>query len=312
MKIRYVWTGLAALGFSTGVALADYPDRTINLVVPFIAGGGSDVPARFFAAAMEPILGQNIVVTNVDGAGGTIGATQMADAEPDGYNLLFAPVGTMTTQPHLRNTSYNVDSWSPICMISEGAYYLVVGQDSGIETIDDYIALSENGGPRFVGAGPGSMDHVAQLTLDHELGVTSQYLPTAGGQDKAIEIGGGRADGSVWFADFDTLFNFHALAIMADQRSEQHPDVPTMQELGYDVQVSIWFGLFAQDDAPAEAIETLSAACEEAVASDDFVEDMNTANRLIRYMDTEEFTNFFRNAFELNGELMREAGLVGD
>lgn len=310
MNIRFMLAGAATLAMSAGAAVAEYPERTINMVVPFIAGGGTDVPARFFASELEGILGQNVVVSNVDGAGGTIGATQQAAAAADGYNLLFAPVGTMTTQPHLRNTSYNVDSWTPICMVSEGPYYLVVGADSGIETIDDYKALSANGGPRFVGAGPGSMDHVAQLTLDSELGIAQQYLPTKGGPDKATEIGGGRADGSVWFADFDTRFNFRALAIMADERSEQHPDIPTMKELGYDVTVSIWFGLFAQDDAPAEAVEKLSDACGTAVAADSFKENMAGANRLIRYMGKEEFGAFFRKTFELNGELMREAGLV--
>ncbi|SLN13046.1 Bug family tripartite tricarboxylate transporter substrate binding protein [Pseudooctadecabacter jejudonensis] len=310
MKLRTTLASVAALTLSTGAALAEYPERTINMVIPFSAGGGTDVPGRFFAAEMEKLLGQNIVATNVEGAGGTIGATQQADAPADGYNLLFAPVGTMTTQPHLRNTSYNVDSWTPICMVSEGPYYLVVGADSGIESVEDYKAITANGGPRFVGAGPGSMDHVAQLTLDSELGIEQQYLPTGGGADKATEIGGGRADASVWFADFDTRFNFNALAIMADERSDQHPDIPTMQELGYDVNVSIWFGLFAQDDAPAEAVETLSAACETAVSTDSFKENMAGANRLIRYMGTDEFGDFFRRTFELNGELMRKAGLV--
>jgi len=310
MKLRSTLAGVAALALSAGAALAEYPERTINMVIPFSAGGGTDVPGRFFAAEMEKLLGQNIVATNVDGAGGTIGATQQAEAPADGYNLLFAPVGTMTTQPHLRNTSYSVDSWTPICMVSEGPYYLVVGADSGIDTVEDYKAITANGGPRFVGAGPGSMDHVAQLTLDSELGVAQQYLPTGGGADKATEIGGGRADASVWFADFDTRFNFKALAIMADERSDQHPDIPTMQELGYDVNVSIWFGLFAQDDAPADAVETLSAACETAVSTDSFKENMAGANRLIRYMGTDEFGDFFRKTFELNGELMRKAGLV--
>lgn len=310
MTIRTLIAGVSALTLSAGVALADYPERTINMIVPFIAGGGTDVPARFFAQELEDILGRNVVVSNVDGAGGTIGATQMSEADPDGYNLLFAPVGTMTTQPHVRNTSYNADSWTPICMVSQGPYYLVVGQDSGIETFDDYLALAQSGEARFVGAGPGSMDHVAQLTLDNRMGVTTQYLPSAGGPEKATEIGGGRADASVWFSDYDTSFNFRALAILSDERSDAHPDVPTLQELGYDVQVSIWFGLFAQDDAPEEAISALSAACEEAVATDRFIENMAGANRLIRYMGSDEFGAFFREAYQLNGELMREAGLV--
>lgn len=310
MKLGYAYVGVAAFMMSAGAVLADYPERTINMVVPFIAGGGTDVPARFFAREIEGILGQNVVVSNVDGAGGTIGALQQAEADADGYNLLFAPVGTMTTQPHLRDTGYDVDSWTPICMVSQGPYYLVVGNDSGIETLDDYIALTENGGPRFVGAGPGSLDHIAVLLLDRELGITSQYLPTAGGPEKATEIGGGRADGSVWFADYDTSFNFRALAILADHRSAAHPEIPTMLELGYDVQVSIWFGLFAQADVPSDVIDVLSSACETAVQSESFQANMAGANREIRYMNSADFGAFFRAEYEINGNLMRDAGLT--
>ena len=151
MKIRNALTGLAALALTAGAAWAEYPERTINVIVPFVAGGGTDVPARFFAQELEDILGQNVVVSNVDGAGGTIGATQLSEADPDGYNLFFAPVGTMTTQPHMRKTSYNADSWTPICMVSQGPYYLVVGKDSGIETFDDYLDLAKAGNARFRG-----------------------------------------------------------------------------------------------------------------------------------------------------------------
>lgn len=301
--------GAAMLALAATAAWAEYPERTVNMIVPFVAGGGTDVPARFFAAEMEKILGQNIVVSNVDGAGGTIGASQVANADPSGYELLFAPVGTMTTQPHLRSPGYDADSWTPICMVSQGPYYLVVGQDSDLHSIEDFVTLAEASEARFVGAGPGSMDHVAQLTLDKKMSVETQYLPTAGGPDKATEINGGRADASVWFADFDTHFNFRALAIMADKRSDQHPDVPTLSELGYDVNVSIWFGLFAQDDTPEDVIASLSSACGEAVASEKFKEDMAGANRLIEYMDAETFTAFFREAYDLNGTLMKDAGL---
>ena len=197
---------LAALGFAcaTTGALADYPERSISVLVPFGAGGGTDVPARFFAAEMEKILGQNIVVTNVEGAGGTIGTTQLSRADADGYNLGFLPVGTTTTQPPLKCTKYNADSWTPICMVSQGPFYLVVKDDSPIKTIDDFVAKENNDRVRFAGAGPGSMAHVAQLTLDKRPGVKTQYIPTKGGGDIATEIDGGRPDATVWFPDFDT------------------------------------------------------------------------------------------------------------
>ena len=301
-----------ALGFAlfAGIASAEYPERSISVMVPFGAGGGTDVPARFFAAEMEVILDQNIIVSNVEGAGGTVGATQLSKAKANGYNLGFMPVGTTTTQPHLKKTSYNADSWTPICMVSQGPFYLVVGSNSPIQTIDDYIAAAQSDGIKFAGAGPGSMAHVAQLTLDDKLGITTQYIPTKGGGDIATEINGGRADATAWFSDFSSRFGWRAIAIMSDKRSDQHPSVPTMAELGYDTQVSVWFGFFAPAGTPGDIVSVLSSACEKAVAAESFKENMAGANRLIRYMGTAEFTAFFREAFDLNGQLLREAGLI--
>lgn len=310
MKQSLGYVGVAGLALISTGAWAEYPDRSLSLMVPFGAGGGTDVPARFFAAEMENILGQNIIVSNVEGAGGTVGATQLSKADPDGYSLGFMPVGTTTTQPHLKKTSYNADSWTPICMVSQGPFYLVVGNESAIQTIDDYIAAAQIEGIRFAGAGPGSMAHVAQLTLDKKLGIETQYIPTKGGGDIATEINGGRADATAWFSDFSSRFGWRAIAIMSDQRSGQHPDVPTLAELGYDTQVSVWFGFFAPSGTPDGIVATLSASCEQAVATDSFKENMAKANRLIRYMNTEKFTSFFREAFDLNGELLREAGLI--
>lgn len=310
--MKFATGTLTAIGLLAGAtaAHADYPERTINMLVPFIAGGGTDVPARFFAAELEQILGENVVVSNVDGAGGTVGATQLAGSDADGYNLGFLPVGTTTTQPHLRGTSYDADSWIPICMVSQGPYYLVVAADSPIETIEDYMATADADALRFAGAGPGSMSHVAQLTLDNALGVTTQFIPTQGGGDIATEISGGRADATAWFGDYDSQFGWRALGIMSDERSADHPDVPTMAELGHDAQVSVWFGLFTQSGTPDDVVSTLSDACEQATSSASFEENMDGAGRLIRYMGTEEFGPFFQNAFELNGQLLRDAGLI--
>ncbi|SLN41240.1 Bug family tripartite tricarboxylate transporter substrate binding protein [Pseudooctadecabacter jejudonensis] len=311
MKTTTFTLGLAAgLTLAAGAAMAEYPDRTINMLVPFGAGGGTDVPARFFAAEMEEIMGQNSVVSNVEGAGGTVGATQLSEADADGYNLGFLPLGTMTTQPHLRGTCYNNESWTPICMVSQGPFNLVVADDSPIETMDDFIAQANGDGLKFAGAGPGSMAHLEQLSLNNATGADSLYIPTGGGGEIATEINGGRADATAWFADFDSRFGWRALGIMSDQRSEARPDVPTMAELGYDTQVSVWFGFFTQAGTPDDVVATLSGACKQAVATDSFAENMAGANRLIRYMGSDEVGPFFNEAFELNGQLLKDAGLL--
>ncbi len=300
----------AGLMVAATSALAEYPERTIQMMIPFGAGGGTDVPGRFFAAEMEKILGQNIVVSNVSGAGGTVGATQLSKAKPDGYSLGFMPVGTTTTQPHLKKTSYNDGSWVPICMVSQGPFYLVVHKDSPMKSLDDYVNRAKSGDLKFAGAGPGSMAHVSQLTLDKKLGITTRYIPTKGGGAIATEIDGKRADATTWFSDFDTKFGWRALAILNDQRSAEHPDVPTLKELGFDVNVSVWFGFFAPAGTPDDVVGKLSSACGQAVATASFKENMTKAKRAVVYKPTSEFGPFFREAFKLNGELLREAGLV--
>lgn len=310
MTIKTIGASIALSLLAVGSAYAEYPERTIQMMIPFAAGGGTDVPGRFFAAEMEKILGKNIVVTNVTGAGGTIGATQLSKADPDGYSLGFMPVGTTTTQPHLKKTSYNADSWVPICMVSQGPFYLVVKQDSPIQSVEDYIATANGDGVKFAGAGPGSMAHVSQLTLDKKLDIKTRYIPTKGGGAIATEIDGGRAEATTWFSDFESKFGWRALAIMNDKRSAEHPDVPTLSELGYDVNVSVWFGFFAPAGTGDEIVSKLSSACEAAVTTDTFVENMAKANRAVVYKSTAEFGPFFQKAFELNGELLKEAGLI--
>ncbi len=294
-----------------GAAQAEYPERSISVMVPFGAGGGTDVPARFFAAEMEKILGQNLVVSNVSGAGGTVGATQLSKAKADGYHLGFMPVGTTTTQPHLKRTKYNVDSWAPVCLVAQGPYYLNVAKDSSIKTVQDYIAKAKSGGLKFGGPGPGSIPHVTAMLLNQALGVNAKYVPVSGGGGKiAAEVNGGRLDATVWFSDFDSKFGYRALALLNDQRSKTHPNIPTMKELGYDVKSFVWFGFFAPAKTPTKVVSILSRACGKAVATDSFVNNMKKAKRLVRYMDTAEFTKFFRETYKKNGELLRKAGLV--
>ncbi len=312
MTMRATLIGASALALAAGAAMAEYPERAVTIMVPFAAGGGADVPARFLAQELERELGQSIVVTNVVGAGGTIGATQLADGPSDGYNIGFMPVGTTTTQPHLRGTSYNDESFTPICMVASGPFYLVVSPDGGIESWEDFEAKATGEGATFTGAAPGSLAHVTSVALgamfDSEIG----YLPTSGGGEAVNEVMGGRADATAWFSDYDVRFGLNALAIFAPERSEIHPDVPTSGEFGHPSDIAVWMGLFAPADTPDDVIATLDAACAAAVSSDGFVTNMTEANREIRHMDAAAFDTFFHAAYEQNGELLRNAGLVSN
>ncbi len=298
---------LLALG---GTASADYPERSIGMMIPFSAGGGTDVPGRFFAAEMEKILGTDIVVSNVTGAGGTIGATQLSKAKPDGYSLGFMPVGTTTTQPHLRKTAYNGESWAPICLVAQGPLYVTVLEDSPIKSIDELIAKAKSGKVVTGGPPPGSIPHIAQAAVANAYGVKFNYIPHEGINEVAKSMLGGRVDMAVWFGDASVRFGLRPLAILDAARSKEFPEVPTMKELGQPVESFVWFGFFAPAGTPDAIVTKLSDACDEAANSDGFQENMKKAKRQVRYMPRDEFAAFFAKQYEQNGALLKEAGLI--
>lgn len=311
MKLRTILVASTiGLFLATMVAAADYPKRTIGLMIPFSAGGGTDVPGRFFAAELEKILGKNVVVSNVTGAGGTIGATQLSKAKPDGYSLGFMPVGTTTTQPHIRKTSYNADSWEPICLVAQSPQYVVVKEDSPFKTIDDVVAKAKGGRLITAGPPPGSLPHLAQAAVAKAYGVKFNYIPHDGINEVAKSMLGGRVDMTVYYADAKERFGLRPLAILDANRSEVFPDVPTLGELGHPLESSVWFGFFAPAGTPENVVSILSDACEKAVKTDSFVDNMKKAKRDVRYLNTDEFRAFFKNQYQQNGELLKEAGLV--
>ncbi len=300
---------LVALASGTA-AQAEYPERSIGMMIPFSAGGGTDVPGRFFAAEMEKILGTDIVVSNVTGAGGTIGATQLSKAKPDGYNLGFMPVGTTTTQPHLRKTSYNADSWAPICLVAQGPLFVTVLEDSPIRTIDDLIAKAKSDRVVTGGPPPGSLPHIAQAAVANAYGVKFNYLPHEGINEVAKSMLGGRVDMAIWFSDAKARFGLRPLAILDLERSEEFPDVPTLAELGKPVESYVWFGFFAPAGTPEQIVTKLSDACDIAANSESFRENMKKAKRQVRYLPRQEFAEFFAQQYEQNGALLKEAGLI--
>ena len=312
MKLKTVALGATAFALSAGMAHADFPERALSIMVPFAAGGGADVPARFLAEQLERELGQSVIVTNVVGAGGTVGATQLSTAEANGYNIGFMPVGTTTTQPHLRGTSYNDESFIPICMVASGPFYLVVNPNGDIDSWDDFASQAAGDGITFTGAAPGSLAHVTSVAIGAMLGTEIGYLPTSGGGEAVNEVMGGRADATAWFSDYDVRFGLEALAIFAPERSDIHPDVPTSGELGHPADIAVWMGLFAPAGTPDDVITILDIACEVAVKSDAFQANMDQANREIRHLNADDFDAFFHEAYRQNGELLRNAGLVAN
>ncbi|NCF33971.1 MAG: hypothetical protein GWP50_10440, partial [Proteobacteria bacterium] len=142
-------------------ALADYPnDKAVKMIIPFGAGGGADSIGRVFAAALQESLGQDIVAQNFTGTAGTVGAGQVAAANPDGYTIGWIPIGPLATQPHLRDLPYDKDSFKTVCNVTQANVVLMTTDATGYNTLEDVVAAAKEESLVYIGS-PGSIPHVA-------------------------------------------------------------------------------------------------------------------------------------------------------
>ncbi|WP_224408065.1 tripartite tricarboxylate transporter substrate binding protein [Afifella sp. IM 167] len=289
-----------------------FPDRPVTIVVPFAAGGGTDITTRTMQQPMAKALGGEIVVKNTAGAGGTIGVAEAGRAKPDGYTLGMAPVGPLTTQPHLRKLPYDVDSFEYVCLAYSAPTSIAVRKDSPFKTLDDLIAYGkENPGKlTFAVQAIGSIPHIAGLALAEEAGIEMTYLPVNGDGPALKALLDGTADIFVPHISFlsSNRDQIKSLAILQGERLEGMPDLATAKEQGFDLDFPIWGGLVAPKGTPAETVAQLDDACHQAIESEPFQAHMNKLGQPVAYMDAKEFGAFVHQRYEQNRQLLKEAG----
>ena len=309
---RTTFLAAAAVAISGSAAFAEYPEKNIEVIISYGPGSNTDTGGRLFMNAMVDVLGggANYVPVNVAGAGGTIGTAQLAAAAADGYTLGYNPIATVTVQPHLRPLPYGQESFEPICKVTETPTAIMVDPQGPYQTMEDLMAAAKEG--KVVGAGPapGSLPFIAAMSAVNAYGAEVTYLPVGGGAKAAAAVLGGDATMSTDIYSAAENRGLKALAILGSERRPDAPDVPTMKELGHDIQLSIWYGLFAPAGTPEDVIETLSAACAEAVLDEAFVAGMDAANQSIDYQDRAAFSAFYEQQYSDNRQLLVNIGLL--
>ncbi|GMG85643.1 tripartite tricarboxylate transporter substrate binding protein [Paralimibaculum aggregatum] len=293
-------------GLGAGAAQA-FPDSTIEMIVPFGAGGGTDTVARLFEPEFSKALDGTIVIRNVVGASGSVGAATAAKARPDGYNIAYLPIGPASIQPLLRPGSYGGDSWEYICRTVNDPAILMVPADGNIASFDDFLKMDSI---VYGSAGPGSVPHVAMAALAGATGKEAKHIPYKGTANAMNALAGGEIQ---IFADLPSVvksFNVKPIAVFAAERHPSYPDVPTTLELGYDLQFSVWHGVFAPAGTDADKVDALAEACREAVNSPAFSESMAKVSTTTSYLDPEDFKAFVLKALETNEAVLKDAGLI--
>ena len=290
-------TSLAA----SAAAQEPYPTRPISIVNPFPPGGIADLTARPLASTLEKLLKQPVVVVNKAGAAGAVGAQFASVAKPDGYTILIALVSISST-PEVdklfgRPATYTRDQFVGIARLNADPPLLAVNGPWKTlkELVDD--AKRRPGEITFASSGPYGASHLPLEMFLQAAGLKMRHLPTTGGGPATTAVLGGHAQ--LWAsppalaAPHIQAGKMRALATWGATRLAAFPDVPTLKELGYDVEYYIWTGLFAPKAVPPHVIQILRDATRKAVQDEEFKSAMEKAKTPVAYLDMDEFKAFW-------------------
>jgi tripartite-type tricarboxylate transporter receptor subunit TctC len=274
MKRAILCAALAALLALPGVAAAqDFPNRPMTMVIPFAAGGPTDLLGRVIAAKMGEILKQNVIVENVGGAGGQTGSKRVAEAKPDGYTFVLGTVGTHAQgQTLYKHPLYNaVTDFTPVGLIADVPIVLITRKDLPANNLKEFVAYAKANASKmqFGSAGAGSATHLGCVVLNTAMGVDVTHVPYKGTGPAMQDLIAGRID---YLCEIISTAkpqidggNVKALAILTKTRSPVEKSVPTSAEHGLDVQAYTWNAIFLPKGAPDAVVKKLNAAMLEAM-----------------------------------------------
>jgi len=271
---------LAAL-IPTVVLSQGYPNKPIRMIVPLAAGSAVDVAARLLAQKMSVNMGQSIVVENVTGAAGIIGADRLAKSAPDGYTLGGFNDSVITMVPNL-NAATPFDPLTDFAYISRAAvieFSVAVGSDSPFKTLGDLVAAAKAapGSITYASGGNGSPQHMGGAMFAAHTGIDLRHVPYRGASQAAQDVAGGQVD--VTFQGIATVAalakggKLRLIGVMADSRQPEYPNTPTLKEVGITgFNFSTWFSLAAPPGTPKEIVDRLQRESVKALADPEIKE----------------------------------------
>ena len=268
------------LAGSVGLARADYPERTITMIVPFAAGGPTDTVGRLVAEAMTRSLGQQVIVENVGGAGGTLGAARVAKADPDGYTVLMYHIGQATSGSLYRKLPYDpATAFAPVGRVTDVPMTVIARADLPPGNAQELIAYlrEQQDKVTLANAGPGSSSHLCGMLLQAAVGAQLTTVPYKGTAPAMTDMLGGQLD---LMCDQTTnttgqirAGKVKAYAVTTKDRVAALPDLPTLDEAGLPgFEMSVWHGVWAPAGTPPEAVEKLTAALAAALKDPKVIE----------------------------------------
>ena len=306
---------LVSTAASTAIA-QDYPSRVVRIIVPYSAGGGTDVFMRAVAKDLHEMWGQPVIIDNQPGAGSLIGASATAKAAPDGYTLMATTNQTVISNRYLfKQLPYDPDrSFEPVSLMIRGDVFMLANPSLPVTNLRDLVSLAKRqpGKLAYGSYGIASEPHLIYETLNQREGLDLLHVPFKGVANQLpavvsgeVQLGMGSAGVAGALLEAGKV---KAIAIAAPDRLAEYPDVPTTVELGYPyLQSAIWYGLFAPAGTPASIVEKLSADVRKVINSPDFSGKKVSKGRVLIGNSPKEFAALIQEEQKRVGEMIRAA-----
>jgi tripartite-type tricarboxylate transporter receptor subunit TctC len=301
---------LAVLPFSS---LAAYPDRPVKLVVPWAAGGDTDVIYRAFQPFLQKHLGETVVIANVGGASGTKGAKEAKDAPADGYTV-FAVHDSIHSTFFTGVADVNWTDFVPICLVSSTPSIITASPKTPWADMKAFIADAKARPNQVaVGATLGSTSHFFPALVEKAAGVKFKYVSYDGTAQRMNALLGGQIDmgeSNLTQKGKVDAGQLRFLAIATDRRSPELPNLPTLKELGINVSYAVNRGLLVNKGTPKEAVDKLTSACAAAAREAGFAEAMKLQGTMVNYLAPAQYTEFLKANDTLNRDLAKDLGML--
>jgi tripartite-type tricarboxylate transporter receptor subunit TctC len=275
---------------SAGAAMAqNFPTHPMVMVIPFAAGGPQDVLGRIIGQRMSEILGQQVIIENVGGAGGMTGSVRVAHAAPDGYTFVLGSVGTHAqNQTLFKQPLYDAATdFTPVALVAETPIALITRKDLPPNNFKEFVAYAKanQANMKYGSAGAGSATHLGCVVLNYVIGVNITHVPYRGTGPAMQDLAGGRID---YLCDIIATAKAQidggtvkGLAIMTKERAAVLPDLPTTLEQGTDVQAYTWSAIFLPKGAPDAVVQKLNSAIVQAMKSPSVQERMGSLGAVL-------------------------------
>ena len=321
LRIARFALALAAVAFAGVAAGQAYPSKPIRIIIPFAAGGTSDILARFIGPKLTEAWGQPVIIENKTGANGNVGADYVAKSAPDGYTVLLADIGAIAISPSVYPTlPYDpVKDFSPVVMVSYSPHILAVHPSVPVSNVKELIAYAKAhpGQLNFAVSGTGGAPHLAGIEFQQRTGVQWSYIPYKGGSAAVLDVVAGQANilFNGMLATYGQVKNgkLKALAVSSAKRVAAAPDLPTVAEQGLPgFETGSWQGVVAAAGTPKEIVAKLNAELTRILNTQDMKDKLAAQGTEVRTDTPESFAAFIRDEKARWAKVVKESGAKFD